>query len=113
MEIVTTRQAGVAVLGLSGNLTAGSPEESVLETVTGLLNEGCLRVVVDLAEVGYVDSAGLGCLVRCFKRCSDADGELRLASVNERLRSILALARLTDIFLIFDDVEAALDASDA
>jgi len=112
MEIVTRREADVGVVGVEGHLTAGGPEGTLLDTVNSLLDDGCRRVVVDLSSVKYVDSAGLGCLVRCLQRCSDVDGEFRLAGVSSRLLSLLQLARLTDVFVIFDNVEAALGEVD-
>jgi anti-anti-sigma factor len=113
MEIVTRSESGAQLVTLRGNLTAGGPEAELLETVTGLLNDGCRRVVVDLSSVVYVDSAGMGSLVRCFKRCSEVDGELRLAGVSSRLKTLLGLARLIELFQVFDDVDAALGAGDA
>jgi anti-sigma B factor antagonist len=112
MEIMTRREADAAVVGVDGNLTAGGPDETLLDAVTDLLDSGCRRIVIDLSSAGYVDSAGMGCLVRCFQRCGDVDGELRLAGVSSRLLSLLRLARLTDVFVIFDTVEAALGEGD-
>jgi anti-sigma B factor antagonist len=112
MEIMTRREADVGVVGVEGHLTAGGPEGRLLETVTDLLEGECRCIVVDLSSVNYVDSAGLGCLVRCLQRCSDVDGEFRLAGVSSRLLSLLQLARLTDVFVIFDNVEAALGEGD-
>jgi anti-sigma B factor antagonist len=113
MEIVTKGESGAQVVTLRGDLTAGGPEAELLETVSGLLRDGCRRVVVDLSSVVYVDSAGIGSLVRCLKRCGEVDGDLRLAGVSSRLKTLLDLARLIELFQVFDDVEAALDPGDA
>jgi anti-sigma B factor antagonist len=112
MEIATSRQGPIVVLTLSGNLTAGGAEFALPETVTGLVDDGHNLIVIDLGEVKYVDSAGLGALIRCYKRCTTAGGELRLAGVSARLRTLLELARLGDLFAIFDDVTEAVAARD-
>jgi anti-sigma B factor antagonist len=112
MKILTRIEKGVGVVGVEGNLTAGGPEGTLADTVKSLLDDECRRIVVDLSSVKYVDSAGLGCLVRCFQLCSDVDGEFRLAGVSSRLMSLLRLARLTDVLVIFDDVVTAVGEGD-
>lgn len=98
---------GVTVLRPSGRLnmtTAMDLRQSIVALVTG----GDLFVVVDLSEVDFIDSSGLGGLVSGLKTAREAGGDLRLASPTEQVRLVLQLTNLERMLISYDDADLAL-----
>lgn len=90
----------VVVVAVVGQLVVGNRQEfkqSVLDEV----ERGARRILVDFSETGYVDSSGLGALVSLNKRLRDAGGELRLAALNEDMRTLFELTRLDTLFRLY------------
>ena len=77
------------------------------ETLTGIIAEGRVRIVVDLEDVTFVDSMGLSVLITALKVADSAGGGVALARLSDSVRSIIELTRLHRVFHIFQDVEAA------
>ena len=90
----------VVVVAVAGQLVVGNRQEfkqSVLDEV----ERGARRILVDFSETGYVDSSGLGALVSLNKRLREAGGELRLAALNEDMRTLFELTRLDTLFRLY------------
>lgn len=90
----------VVVVAVIGQLVVGNRQEfkqSVLDEV----ERGARRILVDFSETGYVDSSGLGALVSLNKRLREAGGELRLAALNEDMRTLFELTRLDTLFRLY------------
>jgi anti-sigma B factor antagonist len=103
---------GAVVVAFSGSLTLGSSLKMIESQVQSLLRDGS-RIVFDLGDVEYIDSAGLGMMVLFHGELGSRSGKLRLCGVNPRVRSLLALTR-TDSFLSIDaSREESLRAFDA
>ncbi len=103
MEISVHHDGDTTVVEIIGNLTAGDPEK-LLEAETGrLLETGKHLIAMDMADVEYVDSSGLGALIRCQRLCAEHAAEMELRGVNPRIKNLLTLARLTDVFTIRED----------
>jgi anti-sigma B factor antagonist len=75
-------------------------------------NSGLKNVVVDLGQVGMVDSAGLGVLIAFLKQVSERQGELRLADIQKRVRMVFEITRTNRLFDIFDSVDEAVLAAE-
>jgi len=82
------------------------------ETLRGLVEQGCFRIVLDLGQVRFLDSAGIGELVAWNKRLREKGGDIRLLRPTERVRNVLELTSLTRVFRIFADEPAALASYD-
>ena len=98
---------GVTVVQVDGELIVGNRgdlKQGVLER----LSEGARKFVVDFSQSTYIDSSGLGVLVSLSKKIREADGALRLAGLNEDLRTLFELTKLDTLFHIADSREAAL-----
>lgn len=109
MATLTTRNVGpVTIVELGPRLTLLEGTE-LREAVTGLLTEGRSGILLDCSQVGYIDSQGVGLLVRCWM-CADKGGKLKLFSLTPRLKEILHLTGLLKIMHCFDDVGAALQS---
>lgn len=99
---------GIVLVEVVGELIVGNREEfkrSVLER----LEAGERKFVVDFQESSYIDSSGLGALVSLSRKIRESGGELRLAGLNEDLRTLFELTKLDTLFQISDTRELALD----
>ena len=98
---------GVVVVGVDGQLIVSNRHElkqKVLDAVEG----GSRKVLIDFSNTGYIDSSGLGALVSLAKKLREAGGELRLAGLNEDLRTLFELTKLDTLFQIADTADAGL-----
>lgn len=100
---------GVYVVQVEGQLIVGNRQE-LKELVREALEAGERKFVIDFTETGYIDSSGLGALVSISKKVREAGGDLRLAGLNEDLRSLFELTKLDTLFAIADTRDQALAA---
>jgi anti-sigma B factor antagonist len=98
---------GVVVIGVDGQLIVGNRHE-LKQKVVDAIEVGERKVLIDFTSTGYIDSSGLGALVSLSKKLRDAGGELRLAGLNEDLRTLFELTKLDTLFTIADSADAAL-----
>jgi anti-sigma B factor antagonist len=99
----------VVIVGVDGQLIVGNRHDlkkKVLDAVEG----GERKFVIDFAATGYIDSSGLGVLVSLAKKVREAGGDLRLAGLNDDLRTLFELTKLDTLFTIVDSVEEAVAA---
>jgi anti-sigma B factor antagonist len=97
----------VLVVEVEGQLIVGNRQE-LKQRVLEELEKGERKFVVDFARTGYIDSSGLGVLVSLSKKIREQGGELRLANLNEDLRTLFELTKLDTLFQISDSREGAL-----
>jgi len=95
------------VLDARGRITLGRETEALRESVKAILRAGRTRVVLDLAGVDYIDSAGLGTLVALSTSVRQTGGELKLANLTARVHDLLQITRLSTIFEVYDSLEKA------
>jgi anti-sigma B factor antagonist len=104
----TTRHVGdVAVLEISGRITLGEGNVMLREIVRELLDKGNKKIVLDLDEVQYVDSSGIGELVKTHTTVRNQGGQLRLINLNKRVNDLLQMTRLSAVFDIARDEASA------
>ena len=103
----TKDPSGVTVVQVEGQLIVGNRQE-LKELVQSALDSGERRILIDFSRTGYIDSSGLGALVSISKRIREAGGELRLAGLNDDLRSLFELTKLDTLFTITETPEQAL-----
>ncbi|MFY9911269.1 MAG: STAS domain-containing protein [Candidatus Sulfotelmatobacter sp.] len=105
----SARQVGdTIVLTVSGRITLGEGNVMLREIVGELADKGHKRIVLNLADVNYMDSSGLGELVKAHTTVRNKGGELKLASVNKRVNDLLQLTHLSAVFDIHNDEASAL-----
>ena len=97
---------GVIVLGVDGQLIVGNRHE-LKQKVMDALDVGERKIVIEFTNTGYIDSSGLGALVSLSKKIRDQGGELKLAGLNEDLRTLFELTKLDTLFTIADTAEQA------
>ena len=100
---------GVTVVKLTGGLDS-STSGDVKESLRDIVEDGNCKLVVDLESLEYIDSAGLGVLVGCLRRCVSAGGDMCLARVSKFIRSVFELTRLTRVFQLVESVPEAVRA---
>lgn len=108
MNITTRIDSGVAILAVSGKLTIGEGDVTLRDEIVKILDAGRTRILLDLKGVTYMDSAGLGELVRAKATAAGRNATIKLLHVEERVRNVLLLTRLIGVFDVFDDEKAAL-----
>jgi anti-sigma B factor antagonist len=105
---ITERQVGdVTVLDLAGKLTIDGDAQRLKDKIQSLIQQKRTAVVLNLGNVSYIDSGGLGELVHCFGSLSKTTGGLKLLNVNKRNHDLLSITRLVTIFDTFDSEDAA------
>ncbi len=110
MKVKEKIEGDVAVLILSGNMMGGPETSEVHEKVKSLIADGIKKVVIDLKGVKWMNSSGLGVLMACMTSLSNAGGKLKLASVTEKVKSLLIITQLMRIFDTYENAERAVAA---
>jgi len=105
----TVRKLGkVSVLDISGKITIGEGDVLLREKVNELLDAGENRIVLNLEKVKYMDSAGIGELVACYKRAKEKDGNVKLLNPSGKVYDLLQLTKLEEVFDTYRDEGEAL-----
>jgi anti-sigma B factor antagonist len=104
---MSTRQVdGVLIVDCSGRVVFGEESANLRDTVKKLLAQSP-KVVLNLREVNYIDSGGLGTLVSLYTTARSAGGSVKLARLSQRVGDLLQVTKLLTIFEVFDDEEVA------
>ena len=102
MQITERAVGDVMVLDIKGKITLGEGDEQLKDKVNSLVNQGHRKMVLNLAEVPYLDSAGLGEVVRAYTTVSRQGGSLKLLSLTKRITDLLSITKLLTVFETFD-----------
>jgi anti-sigma B factor antagonist len=100
----------VVVIELAGEITLDDGDIAFGKYVDGLIDKGVVKLVVDLAKVTYIDSAGVGMMVTELKRTRSHGGMMKLAGLTAKSHHLFAMLKLKIVFEIFDTVEQAVDS---
>jgi len=107
MKIDERAVDGVTILDLQGKMLIGEGDELLREKINQLVENGTEKIVLNLAEVPYVDSAGLGEIVRCYTTVSRKNGKLKLLHLTKRIHDLLSITKLLTVFETYDTEEEA------
>jgi len=110
MNLDLREKNGVTILVLGGQLTGGGGDDQFREAIDTLLAAGRTSILVDFAEITFMDSAGMGELVAGHRTVERFGGALKILNPGKRVHSSLTMAKLLPIFEIFDDESAALSS---
>ena len=102
MQIEERMVGDVVMLDLKGKITLGEGDELLKDKVNSLVNQGHKKIVLNLADVPYIDSAGLGEVVRTYTTVSRQGGSLKLLNLTKRITDLLAITKLLTVFETFD-----------
>lgn len=105
---LTTRQVGdVSVMDAVGRITLGEGSSVFRDTLRELVAKGQKKVLLNLADVSYIDSSGIGELVSGFTSVTNQGGQLKLLNLNKRVKDLLQITKLYTVFEVFEDEAAA------
>jgi anti-sigma B factor antagonist len=108
MEIAERLVGDITVLDLKGKMTLGEGDELLKDKINGLLSAGKKKLVLNLEGVPYIDSAGLGEIVRTFTTVSRQGGSLKLLNLTKRIEDLLAITKLLTVFETFETESEAI-----
>jgi len=98
----------IAIVDLSGRITLGDGSGTIRDTVKSLVEKGQKKILLNLAGITYVDSAGLGELVGAFATVRNQNGQIKLLNAQNKVRDVLQITKLYTVFDIFDSENTAL-----
>jgi anti-sigma B factor antagonist len=107
MQITERALADVMILDLKGKITLGEGDELLKDKVNSLVNQGQRKIVLNLADVPYLDSAGLGEVVRAYTTVTKQGGSLKLLNLTKRITDLLSITKLLTVFDTFDSEDEA------
>jgi anti-sigma B factor antagonist len=107
MQIEERAVGDVVLLDLKGKITLGEGDELLKDKVNSLVNQGFKKIVLNLADVPYIDSAGLGEVVRTYTTVSRQGGSLKLLNLTKRITDLLSITKLLTVFETFDSENEA------
>lgn len=110
MKANSRRVNGVTVVDMSGRITLGEGSVVLRETVRDLLSKGEKKILLNLGNVTYIDSSGIGELVSAFTSVRNQGGELKLLNLTKKVHDLLQITKLYTVFDIKDDETAAIGA---
>ena len=108
MQIAEREVGAVTVLDLSGRITLGEGDTLLKDKLQSLLHQGKKNLLLNLGQVSYVDSAGLGALVMAYTTVTREGGTLRLVSITKKLQDLLTITKLLTVFETFDTEDEAI-----
>jgi len=103
MQIDQRATGDVVILDLKGKITLGEGDELLKDKVNSLLNQGHKKIILNLADVPYIDSAGLGEIVRTYTTVSRQGGSLKLLNLTKRITDLLSITKLLTVFETYDN----------
>jgi anti-sigma B factor antagonist len=102
MKIVERQVGDVIVLDLHGKILIGEGDDALRDAVSKLVEAGKKKILLNLADVPYVDSAGLGEIVRCYTTVSRKGGKLKLINLTKKIQDLLSITKLLTVFETYD-----------
>lgn len=110
MKISTRKVGDIVILDVDGKILMGEGDLEIKKTVDDLLKKGKKNILLNLARVPYLDSAGLGEIIRCFTALRRSGGSFKLLSPNQRIIDLLGITKLLNVFDWYDDEDSALQS---
>ena len=96
-----------AVISFKGKLRGGPDAQEFQDYISSLLANGKKNIIVNMQDVSFVDSSGIGNIIRAFSTVKEAGGQLKLAGLNNKIQGVLSITKLNSIFEQFPTVEEA------
>lgn len=113
MQIEERTVGDITILDLKGKMTLGEGDELLKDKINSLVSQGHKKIVLNLEAVPYIDSAGLGEIVRTYTTVSRQGGSLKLANLTKRITNLLSITKLLTVFESFDSENEAVKSFSA
>jgi anti-sigma B factor antagonist len=108
MKIETRTVGDITLLDCSGKITLGEGTMTVRNTVRDILKGDGKKIILNLADVNYIDSSGIGELVSTYTTVANSGGQLKLLNLTKKIQELLAITKLLTVFQVFENEQAAL-----
>ena len=108
LAIASREVDGVTVLDLSGRITLGEGSVQLRDSIRDLIGKGQQRILLDLGDVNYIDSSGLGELVSAYTSARNQGATVKLLKLTKKVHDLLQLTKLYTVFDIYDDEASAI-----
>jgi len=108
MKLTTRQVDGVTILDLSGRITLGEGSVQLRDAIRDLLSKGQKLILLNLADVNYIDSSGIGELVSAYTTVRNQGGELKLLNLTKKVHDLLQITKLYTVFDVKDDEATAI-----
>lgn len=108
MKLSVRKAKDIVVIDVDGKIVLGDGDVEIKEAVDSLLKKGNINIILNLAKVPYLDSAGLGEIMRCFTVLRKDGGDFKLLSPNQRIIDLLSITKLFNVFDIYDNEPSAI-----
>ncbi len=108
MKFSTRKTGDVVVIDVDGKMLLGDGDVEIKKAVDDLIQKGNKSILLNLARVPYMDSSGLGEIIRCFTALRRIGGDFKLLSPNQRIIDLLSITKLLNVFDWYDDEGSAL-----
>src|SRR5262245_17162416 len=112
MKVEARRNGEVEILDLNGKLTLGEPTAALRDAIRNLISQGHKLILLNLAKIAYIDSAGIGELVSSFAAVEKQGGALKLVNLEKRVHGILQMTKILTVFEVFENEQAAVASFD-
>ena len=110
LNVNTRKVDGVIILDLSGRLTIGEPVLLLRETLRVQVNEGARQYILNLGDVSYIDSSGLGELVAAYTTVRNKQGDVKLLNLTAKAKDLLQMTKLLTVFDVYEDEAKAISS---
>jgi len=110
MKLNHREENGVVIIEPKGKIMGGPESTALHDLLHDLIEQGKIKVVIDLSKVDWMNSTGLGLLISGLTTLKKAEGELKLANVTDKIKSLLAITKLVTIFKSYDSVDEAINS---
>jgi len=108
MKIYQRNVNDVIVLDMEGKITIGEGDVMMREAISGLLELGHKRILLNMARISYMDSSGVGELLSCLTHVTESGGQFKLLNISTKIKNLLHIAQILSVFEYFNDEEQAL-----
>jgi len=110
VKMDTREVKGIVIVDLNGRVTMGEACAAIRDEIRDQVAQGFLRILLNLAEVSYIDSAGLGELTAAFTSVKNRGGQLKLVNLTKRVHDVMQITKLYTVFDVYDDEKKAIAA---
>lgn len=113
LKMSTREVKDISIIDLSGRLTMGEDCAAIRDEIHDEIGQGSRKMLLNLAEVSYIDSAGLGELTAALTSMRNREGKLKLLNLTKRIHDLLQITKLYTVFDVFDDEKKAIASFDS
>jgi anti-sigma B factor antagonist len=109
LKIHRREMHGVVILDLAGRITTGEPSVTVRDAVREEIDKGLKNILLNMGDITYIDSAGLGELIAAYTTIKNRGGQLKLLNLTKRLHELMQITKLSTVFDVYEDEAKALE----